>query len=181
MTAHVYSLTHRETGRQYIGMTERGVHVRVLEHVGDARCGSRTHLHRALRKYGRDAFDVRVEAELPTADEAKIAEMIAIATQRPAFNLTRGGDGTRGRKVSDAERQAMRERALALTPEQREQMAVPRRGRVVSEQTRARISAARKGQVTDKQREAYARRRGVPLPPEWCAALSAAQLRRHRG
>lgn len=94
--AFLYSITHRETGREYIGVTSRSVKLRWYEHQYQAQRGRKTYIASALRKHGVDAFDFRVEAQLPTHAESLIAERIAVALRRPAFNLTVGGDGTSG-------------------------------------------------------------------------------------
>ncbi len=98
--AVVYSITHRESGREYIGVTSKKPRVRWRQHVAHARAGRSLTMPvvRALAKHGAEAFEFKVEAELPTFEEAKLAEMIAIATRRPAFNATAGGDGIRGLK-----------------------------------------------------------------------------------
>ena len=141
MTAYVYSLTHRATGREYIGMTERSVQKRVREHMSDARTGQRSaHLHQAVRKYGEAAFYARVEAELPTRAEALIAERIAIALRRPVFNMTVGGDG-----ISSAQATEINLRTWAEG----------KRPRRMSDEARARMSAALMGRaVTEAQRAA---------------------------
>ncbi len=97
MTAAAYSITHRETGREYIGQTANDARLRWSAHISSAG-RVRSAIGAALAKYGSRAFDFQIEAMLPTADEAKIAEMILIATRKPVFNLTRGGDGCCGCK-----------------------------------------------------------------------------------
>lgn len=93
MTAYVYSITHRDSGREYIGFTARpDVRLRWSAHISSAP-KAKSKIGRAINKYGSRAFDYQVEAVLPTAGEAQIAEMLLIATRKPALNIARGGDG----------------------------------------------------------------------------------------
>jgi hypothetical protein len=66
MSGSIYAIVHTETGNEYVGMTRKRVDGRFSEHVKDARNESQTHLHRAIRKYGAEAFSVFVlETEIP--------------------------------------------------------------------------------------------------------------------
>lgn len=127
MVSSVYRVSHRDSGRAYVGVTSRTLNQRWKEHERDAARRPRGPFHAALAKYGRGSFDFELVAELPTFDEAKIAEMIAIAVERPAFNLTAGGDGGTGHYVSPAARAAI---------------GAAHRGKVVSSETRQKISKA---------------------------------------
>lgn len=123
----VYVITHKATGREYIGITTRRPEQRWSQHRCYARKGVDTVIGRALRKYGPDAFAWDVVAECLDLRAAKDAEVWLIAERRPAFNCTSGGDG--GQDPAPHVRQKMRAKAL---------------GRVRSEETRARMSAAKK-------------------------------------
>lgn len=177
MPATVYSITHRATGREYIGVTSRPVEQRWREHLADARVGRGSFLHRAIRKHGSEDFDFRVRASLPTIEEAWLAERILVAFENPAFNLTNGGEGTpgwshtestrakisaalkasdalkaanraaglrkRGRKLSEAHRQALKQAHVGFTgrthsPEARAKLSA----RSISPETRQRMSEA---------------------------------------
>lgn len=96
MTATVYTITHRDSGRQYVGQTGKPVTQRWSGHISSAERRPVGPITFAIRKHGSRAFDFQVLATLPTAAEAKIAERLAIACMRPAFNATAGGDGTHG-------------------------------------------------------------------------------------
>ena len=98
----VYKVTHRESGKAYVGMTQRrfrqrmcGHHSKATGKSGEERKGCRK-FHAAIRKYGWDAFDKRVlYAEVPIA-MLPAMEIIAIAahgTLTPnGYNLTPGGE-----------------------------------------------------------------------------------------
>jgi group I intron endonuclease len=144
----LYCITHRESGREYIGVTSRTLAQRWREHTHGR---GQTRIARAFKKYGADAFAMHVQADLPTRAELLIAERIAIAIRKPEFNLTSGGEGTRllyGR-VHSAETRA--KIAATLT------------GRKLPEAHRAKL----RGRVSNK--------RGVPMSEEVKAKVSASR------
>lgn len=139
--AWAYAITHRESGREYIGITGRDVLERWALHINSCR-RVKTRIAAAIAKYGSRAFDYQVVATLPTRDEAEIAERILIAIRKPEFNMTPGGDG----------------------------LPIGYKHPPRSPEARARISAAGRGisrgpRDTSKAREASAAlRRGKPNP-----------------
>jgi len=200
MTFDVYSITHRATGREYIGVTSRGVERRWKEH----RQGARTDMPiaRAIAKYGADAFDYVKEATLPTFQEMLIAERIAIAFNRPAFNLTAGGDGALGAVRTPEQRAKLSAAAKArgVHPGLLAAAVKANTGRKHSEETKAKIGAANLGQRrtpeqrarmsavkqghvgtrwTDERREIMrAKLTGRKRTPEQCARIRAAAIAR---
>lgn len=149
--AFVYSITHLATGREYIGVTSRTLERRWREHVSKSGQPKKTHVGRALRKYGPDAFAMREEAVLPTFDEAKIAERILVALRKPEFNMTEGGDGMRGyKRVHSAETRAKIAATLEgrpLTEAHKLKLRGRRgtRGKRMPDEVRAKISASKLG------------------------------------
>lgn len=179
--AAVYSITHAETERQYIGVTSRCVETRWNEHRFEARRQRHgTHFYRALRKYGPEAFDFKVEATLPTFDEAKIAERILIAMLNPAFNITAGGDGMLGyrhtaesRARMSAARKGKQPTTLGLkaSPETRAKMSASATGKPKSAEWRAKIAAGNLRAWSEGKRSRTA-------SPETRAKMSAAHKAR---
>jgi group I intron endonuclease len=202
MPCSVYSITHRATGREYIGVTSRKPGDRWARHCLDAAKGRGHRLHRALRKYGRDAFAFKIEAELPTQQEAWLAERIAVALRCPAFNLTRGGEGTPGwthsaetrakmsaslrasEKLKTANaRSVAAKTGVPLTPEHRTALKAAHvgfTGRTHGEAAKEKLKAA--GKLRGMPRsviEASARaNRGRPMPDGTKAAIIAANTGR---
>lgn len=92
MTCGIYVIRHVASGRCYVGQS-RNIEKRWREHRGSK---EGTLLHRALRKYGNEAFDWTV---LETCDpsELLVREVFWIdrlGTLHPkGFNLTTGGEG----------------------------------------------------------------------------------------
>jgi hypothetical protein len=96
---YIYVVTHRASGRQYVGQTLLSVTQRWEEHVRGAATASPEgkHFCCAIRKYGRRAFDVTEVAHTKSFHDANALEREWIKnldTMHPrGFNLTRGGSG----------------------------------------------------------------------------------------
>lgn len=98
--AFIYVITNTKNGKKYVGQTINPVKQRVSCHLKDARGGSETLLHRAMRKYGESAFKFEVlaelqEHELDTAerDFIKKLDCCVLDGQEKGYNMTRGGEG----------------------------------------------------------------------------------------
>lgn len=99
-TPIVYIAVNRNNGKCYIGITTRGLARRVRAHMTTVRGGSTFKFHNAIRKHGLEAFEFSVLRECLTHEQAKAGERELIALLRPEYNLTRGGDGVFGLKMS---------------------------------------------------------------------------------
>jgi hypothetical protein len=97
---------------KYVGFTSQPISERWQKHCSDANRGSPTALHNAIRKYGKDAFDVVCVAVIDDVDHAlNVAEPAFIEYYRTyrghgGYNLTLGGDGCMGWKASPEQRRA---------------------------------------------------------------------------
>lgn len=107
----IYSITHRVSGKRYIGQTGCGLKRRRELHRHYAKRSSQDAIHRAIRKYGEEAFDWRVEANCGSKERMNSMERFFIAlfeTQgRRGYNMTSGGVGTPDHAVSVAARRRM--------------------------------------------------------------------------
>src|SRR5947209_8783404 len=87
---HLYLVTNTMTGTQYVGKTIRPLPARWKEHLYRAHRGSESHLHRAIRKYGADAFKIQAFPFEPQ-DERSLNEwekfLIAALACRSVPNL----------------------------------------------------------------------------------------------
>lgn len=102
----IYCITHKETGRVYIGQTVSSVAQRWASHKSQSVC---VLLHRAIVKYGADAFSVQEIDTAYSKDELDELEIFYIgmygSTKRPnGFNLMSGGSFG---KHSDESKQKM--------------------------------------------------------------------------
>lgn len=110
--ALVYVVVRRDTGDSYVGRTTQTFEARRRRHLYDAKKGCQYHFHRALRLYGMDAFDWFIESDELTFDEAKRQERFLVAAfvfgGINLYNMTRGGEGFKGRRHSEATKELLR-------------------------------------------------------------------------
>ena len=93
----VYKVTNTVTGMGYIGITAVGVAERFKLHLRDGSLPKpKRYLHRAIAKYGPEAFVVETLREASSADELLALERDLVAshgTLAPAgYNMTSGGE-----------------------------------------------------------------------------------------
>lgn len=109
----VYLITNKVNGKKYVGITKRGYKARFVEHVSSATCGSRTILHNAIRKYGRENFDLQLlesdvdESIIGEREQYYIALYNTYYKYRKGYNMTIGGNGTIGYQFTDEVKQRM--------------------------------------------------------------------------
>jgi len=156
----VYKVTHRTTGLCYVGKTRGTVESRWRAHVRDARRGSRTRFHAAIREHDADAFDVEQVEQCADAGELDRAErrwIELLGTTDPArgFNSTTGGQNgalceTSRRKISVAlSGKSKDERHRAQLSHAQSQKTGPLNsffGRTHSEETKRRIADSMRGE-----------------------------------
>jgi group I intron endonuclease len=141
----IYKITNRVNGKVYIGKWQgRRVEDRWKVHLACAAEGSRFHFHRAIRKFGPDAFQVEVLRETDDGIELCLLEKELIAffqSSNPEFgyNMTLGGDGIPG---------------FSHTEETKRKIGNANRGKVISDVGRDRMSASHMGiPLTSKCRQ----------------------------
>ena len=93
----IYTCTNRLSGKVYVGKTSASVRQRWTEHQSSARRGSPYLFHRAIRKYGAEAFEVQVIATASSEEELSNLEVRFIeelgARVPGGYNLREGGEG----------------------------------------------------------------------------------------
>lgn len=95
----IYKFTNLVNGKVYIGKTINSVTDRVSRHYHDAKNGSYTLFHRALRKYGEENFKVEVifntfaEDDLNHYEKHFISEYSSYVHEGHGYNSTKGGEG----------------------------------------------------------------------------------------
>ena len=139
----VYKVTNKINNKVYIGITNKGAGARFKQHLFDAEHGSQYRFHRAIRKYGKENFEVSIIAFCDNADELKENEIKFISeyeSMNPdkGYNMTEGGDGTFGR---------------VCTLETRLKISEANKGKEVSEETRKLLSE--RGKVRTESRDLY--------------------------
>jgi group I intron endonuclease len=170
MNGIIYKAVNKANGKIYIGKTTYELESRMKGHINN----SKNHpFHYALKKYGRDGFDVSVidQADNEAALSAKEMEWIKKCNCRgpKGYNMTDGGEGSRG---------------YIASPEARAKISKSRKGRkfgprsdefkkLMSEKLKGRIIHPPTEQSRQKQREAMYRR--GPMPQETRLKISLAQ------
>lgn len=147
----VYCHTNLINNKKYIGITKHTNNPNIRWRDGVAYCGKGTHhkiFKAAIEKYGWENFSHEVlEDHISTLEAANKAEQYWIAYYHTyigdplcaGYNATRGGDGTSGRKMSEAEKEYRRQLRL---------------GTKATEATKQKMSATRKGKpqnMTEKK------------------------------
>jgi group I intron endonuclease len=190
----VYLIRNRVNGKGYVGITATTIDERWNGHINDAfKKRSMCLIHRAIRKYGIDAFERSVlethvdSKSLKDADVRLIAELKTYFVEHPqsGYNMTKGGDGTLGLKwndeskkraskarigwiPSDETRRAMRESHLGLqaSEETRVKQSVVHTGVKDSDQTRAKKSEYSKNRSQQHLERLSASQKGKVIPEE---------------
>jgi group I intron endonuclease len=125
----VYLIYNIMNGKYYIGYTYDFTS-RWKTHCSDAKNGSAYYFHRAIRKYGEEAFEYQILAVARTEKEVKPLEKLWILSLGAyksdiGYNLTMGGDGVianeeTSRKRTEAMLKALLAKIAAMSPEEKE-------------------------------------------------------------
>jgi group I intron endonuclease len=147
----VYRIRNTVNSKVYVGMTTQPPHARWRKHISDATHQSRLAIHRAIRKYGVEAFSFEV-LEVCDGLEQLIAReaywIRTLNTQLPhGYNTTGGGRGITGHTNGPEMRAKMRQIALNRSPEHLAKISAARTGQRLTEATKEKIRAARAVQV----------------------------------
>lgn len=95
---YIYCVTNHKNGKKYVGQTVRCVSWRWKEHLA---CSFResakdydVSLHKAIRKYGIDAFSIETleTCDAKDLDSKEVEWIAALGTYGGGYNMTRGGD-----------------------------------------------------------------------------------------
>jgi group I intron endonuclease len=108
MNGLVYVATNKINGKQYVGLTKRTLKDRWNQHINVANKHANTYFHHAIVKYGADSFDVVQVASAIGLKYLADLERLIIASVKPAYNQTNGGEVTLGRKYNDATKEIIR-------------------------------------------------------------------------
>jgi group I intron endonuclease len=125
----IYRVTNRVNGHTYIGVTRTSLALRWYGHVSTALRRPRSYLHRAIAKYGAEAFHVEPIASV--LSEPWTVEQAIIKQWLPTYNQTNGGESTRGRRIPPevAARIAASNTGKKRTPEQKAAAAIVTKAR----------------------------------------------------
>lgn len=101
----LYCITNQVNGKQYIGITNKGIDRRFIQHLRCAQQGYDYPLYRSIRKHGAANFKIE---ELNSISDYKLAQraeqklIVSYGTLSPlGYNLSSGGRGCSGFKLSE--------------------------------------------------------------------------------
>jgi len=96
----IYEVTNLVNKKSYVGFTNQNPYTkRWMQHKAQAKCGSKFHIHCAIRKYGPENFTWKIIEEGWCPKIGKdIREPYWISVLKPEYNHTDGGEGQLGSK-----------------------------------------------------------------------------------
>jgi group I intron endonuclease len=151
----VYLFTNTVNGKRYVGQTVKPLTGRWQRHLASAKAGSKYLIHKAIRKYGAEAFKRETLftcSDKTTLDLYEKGHIQFFKSRAPnGYNLTDGGEGN-----------------LNPPEEIRKKLGETWRGKSFSEQHRQNLSASHKG-------------KRQPHSAETCLNISKAKTGRSNG
>lgn len=95
---HIYKITNKLNGKQYVGQTVNKINLRFNQHVSYAKRAKESgkalfYLSKAILKYGKDAFNIELIETVPLAyaNEREIYWIGVLGTFGKGYNLSMGG------------------------------------------------------------------------------------------
>lgn len=171
---HIYLITNEVTGKYYVGQTSKTIKNRFRGHLSSAKANKATgcrRLNNSIRKYGPGAFSTQQLATADTTEAGNTLEtlwIMCLDSTNPStgYNLTLGGDGTRGIVCPEDKKKKISESLMGheqkpnsgsfqkghglgthLSEIHKESLRKARTGKSVSEETRNRLSTLRLGSI----------------------------------
>lgn len=148
-------------GKEYVGMTRKNTRSRLLNHIAQAKRGSKQAVHCAMRKYQNGGIVASVEKAVfcASVDDLGRDEYLSILFKRrkgiTLYNMTEGGEGRSGYLVSDETK-----KKISIANSKKKNCEARAAG-VKTESARERMSASAKRSWTDERKEyAASQRRG---------------------
>lgn len=189
-TCGIYSITHKGTGRSYVGQSSR-IGDRWLHHKSRLRGGKHANrfLQHAWSKHGEESFDFAV-LEVVELDDAGLAacEQKWMGILKPEFNLAPIGGTTRGLKHPPRSAEFRQNMSKMRTGFRHSEETISRLKTIQSESTYSHSPAMRKHiseqlkkvvfVLTPKREAMYKSRRGLVMPDNTRAALKKANTGR---
>lgn len=201
----IYRATNRITGKIYIGKTVRQLYHAKARHRQRAMrrdlYGSDSYFYASIRKHGWSTFDWKIidqgenDTELQALERAWIAQTGSYRDRSIGYNMTPGGDGGAGRKLSPEQIAGISLRSSGKgnpgwgkfgkahpayghikSPEVRAAISRAHKGKKVSSETRAKLSATRVAMFAEQRRETFRRQE-----EERCARRAAQAAKKAAG
>ena len=177
MEGIIYKFTNRINGKVYIGQTIK----EYQRYQAHKHCYGDSLLHRAINKYGFENFDYdvieRLDEELLDEREIFWISYYKSNNNKFGYNLTDGGEGSRGRKLTEQHKQKLIDgrKNTPVSVETKMKLSVIMTGRIRSEEHCKHLSESLKGRaatnkgkpMSDKQKKKISETlKGRPLSEE---------------
>lgn len=168
----IYKITNKINQKAYIGFTSKTLKERWRRHCINAKYGRKSFLYNALRKYGKDAFDLEILYQTYNLEEArdsaenKFITLYETMIPEKGYNMTRGGEGTIGHKHSAESISKMsnshkgKKHTLETKrklSDQRKGAGNPNYGKIFDQEYRDKISRATKGALNPRSKNTWSR------------------------
>jgi len=171
----IYLITCLENGKTYIGQyAYENPNGRYTRHCAPNQKDTCI-FHRALWKYGKDAFRLETLGVFPRSSLNNMEAYYAEQFQSYMWDTNKAADIPGGYNMMLCGQ--MNRQGMKHTPEALAKMSACVKGRKHSEETKRKISESNKGKkiAPEASAKTAAKLRGRKLSPEMCAKLSAAQ------
>lgn len=155
----IYKIENKINNKIYIGITNNFKR-RINSHFNDK---SGYLLKRAITKYGKENFTVSLLEKVSSQEDAFSKEKNYIKkynSKKPnGYNLTNGGEGTFGRKMSEKQKEGLRifHTGRKLSKETIEKIRAKHLGTSRSSETKAKMSDAAKGENSSQAKLNWAK------------------------
>ena len=149
----IYQITNSINKKTYVGKTIKSLEKRFASHINTSNSGSQAHLHRAIRKYGKDNFIASIiEDNILCENILNEKEIHWINKLKPEYNMTSGGEGSSGRVLSEQSRYKMSVKSKQRirkphSEETRQKIANALSGTPLSEERKQNISKSKIGSI----------------------------------
>jgi group I intron endonuclease len=150
----VYLVTNKINGKRYVGQTSQTLKQRWNRHKSPMNHRHGVYLYHAIQKYGSENFEIKPLIYVDSKEwmdyyETALIKAWDLRNPDKGYNLTDGGGGMLGFKLSDETKQKMSEHVK--TPEHRKKISEAKMGNQArlgmthSEETKRKMSEAAKG------------------------------------
>lgn len=175
LTGYIYMIKNTINGKLYIGKTNN-INKRWKSHENDYKNKVGRPIYRAMNKYGFDKFELSIIETIRGTDKKTLNESLCelektyikdMNTKVPnGYNLTDGGEGLSGMKLSTQHKEGIRnslsgKRKTALHRKNLSESRIlkkipsPNKGKTLSEETKKKISNVKKNQYKGENNPFY--------------------------
>jgi group I intron endonuclease len=138
----IYCIKNTINNKEYVGLTTRSLEDRWKQHVYESNKQDswewNTPLGNAIKKYGKDSFEVSVLFNCNSVEELKQKEIELIEQRKSlvefgGYNITKGGDGRLGAKHSEETKRkiGLKSAGKIMSIEARDKMSIAAKKRCV--------------------------------------------------